>query len=632
MFRRILSAVGVVILGFVTVVGVVSWQLARVADTVAEAREVNVPVFRAAADVSEETGRLEKTVAGAFLVIQQGEITESRTAAQQSLGKINASLQSLRDPRFTGLLARELPARAPATPSADPSATPPGTPSPAAPPAAQVATTGTQLLKQLTEDIAGLSEATAQSFTLAEQRLKLRQELDTFREELSRVFRAAQPLAAIDAKAHAALSRATLAVLYSNSTRDLNFVGRARFKEGAVALEKSTLDAPARKLFDDLKAQFEKTLEHALAASASKADFTFFTAEAQDVQRVIHRLREFAEGEFDAGQTGIAAQTATTVRLSLWLSFITISLGTVVAYFMARTITRRISHIVIDLTKSSDVVAGASTQVSANGRSLAEGSSSQAASLEETSASLEEISGMAKRNAEGASRAKAIATQTRAAADSGTAEVTSMNEAMEAIKTSSNGIAKIIKTIDEIAFQTNILALNAAVEAARAGEAGAGFAVVAEEVRALAQRSASAAKETADKIEDSVTKSHHGATVCNRVASRLQEIAVKSREVDELIAEIATASNEQTEGIEQVNKAVGAMDRVVQSTAAQAEEGAGVAQELTTQSESLRQCVDQLAHVVSGGRGGSSVPASDPDRASAQKTAATEPKPDPVAA
>ena len=203
-------------------------------------------------------------------------------------------------------------------------------------------------------------------------------------------------------------------------------------------------------------------------------------------------------------------------------------------------------------------------------------------------------------NSEGAQRANELTRQTRTAADAGTRDVQAMNAAMDAIKASSDGIAKIIKTIDEIAFQTNILALNAAVEAARAGEAGAGFAVVAEEVRALAQRSATAAKETADKIDDSVTKSRHGAEVCSKVAAGLHEIATKSRQVDELVAEIAQASTEQTQGIDQVNQAVSQMDKVVQASAARAEEGAGVAQELIAQSTSLQQSVVDLALLVGG--------------------------------
>jgi methyl-accepting chemotaxis protein len=177
-----------------------------------------------------------------------------------------------------------------------------------------------------------------------------------------------------------------------------------------------------------------------------------------------------------------------------------------------------------------------------------------------------------------------------------------MNTAMDAIKGASAGIAKIIKTIDEIAFQTNILALNAAVEAARAGEAGAGFAVVADEVRALAQRSATAAKETAAKIEDSVSKSKHGAEVCTKVAAGLQEITHKSRGVDDLIAEIATASHEQTSGISQVNEAVSQMDKAVQASAARAEEGASVSHELITQSQSLQKCVQDLQQLVGGGK------------------------------
>jgi uncharacterized phage infection (PIP) family protein YhgE len=178
-----------------------------------------------------------------------------------------------------------------------------------------------------------------------------------------------------------------------------------------------------------------------------------------------------------------------------------------------------------------------------------------------------------------------------------------MSAAMEAIKASSNDIAKIIKTIDEIAFQTNILALNAAVEAARAGEAGMGFAVVADEVRNLAQRRAQAAKDTAVKIEGAISKTAQGVEISAKVAQGLQEIVTKARHVDELAAEVAAASREQSQGIDQVNSAVSQMDKVTQSNAANAEESASAAEELNTQAATLKDVVQDLLQLVDGDRG-----------------------------
>ncbi len=275
-------------------------------------------------------------------------------------------------------------------------------------------------------------------------------------------------------------------------------------------------------------------------------------------------------------------------------------LGIILAWLINRRISRTLNSIAGQLGDSSAQVASAAGQVSSSSQSLAEGASQQAAALEETSASLEEISSMTKRNADSAAQAKSLSNQTRGAAETGSTDVQAMNTAMDAIKTSSGNIAKIIKTIDEIAFQTNILALNAAVEAARAGEAGAGFAVVAEEVRALAQRSATAAKETAEKIEDAITKSDHGASISAKVATSLNEIVDKARKVDSLVGEIAQASQEQSQGITQVLGAVGQMDKITQANAANAEEGASAAEELSGQARMMDDAVLELKQLVGG--------------------------------
>jgi methyl-accepting chemotaxis protein len=271
--------------------------------------------------------------------------------------------------------------------------------------------------------------------------------------------------------------------------------------------------------------------------------------------------------------------------------------------FNQRAIVRPLAATIKQLEEASNQTAAASREISDASQSLAEGASEQAASLEETSASLEEMASMTKRNAEHSQKANELARQTRAAAEKGAADMQTMNQAMDAIKASSDDIVKIIKTIDEIAFQTNILALNAAVEAARAGEAGLGFAVVAEEVRALSQRSAQAAKETSDKIQGAIDKTSQGVGISTKVATALVDIVERARQVDQLAAEVANASREQTQGIDQVNTAVSQMDKVTQSTAASAEESAAAAQELHSQSETLKASVSQLLKLVSGDHG-----------------------------
>jgi methyl-accepting chemotaxis protein len=246
-------------------------------------------------------------------------------------------------------------------------------------------------------------------------------------------------------------------------------------------------------------------------------------------------------------------------------------------------------------------VVSAAGQVSSSSQSLAEGASEQAASIQETGSSLEEMSSMTKRNAENSQKANDLAKQAHTAAEKGALDMRQMTAAMEGIKSSSDDIAKIIKTIDEIAFQTNILALNAAVEAARAGEAGMGFAVVAEEVRSLSQRCAQAAKETSAKIEGAIGKTAEGVEISGKVVKVLSEIVNRVREVDELVTEVAGATREQNQGIEQINKAVSQMDQVTQTNAANAEESAAAAEELNAQAESMNAAVAELLALVGGG-------------------------------
>lgn len=280
--------------------------------------------------------------------------------------------------------------------------------------------------------------------------------------------------------------------------------------------------------------------------------------------------------------------------------FIVILLGFGLSLIIIKSITGPINEVIEGLGEGANQVASAAGQVASSSQSLAEGASEQAASLEETSSSLEEMSSMTKSNAGNAAQADNLMREAREIVRKASDSMGNLTQSIAEISDASRQTQKIIKTIDEIAFQTNLLALNAAVEAARAGEAGAGFAVVAEEVRNLALRSAEAAKNTATMIEDTVKKVSDGSILLDQTNTAFSEMASSSSKVAELVSEIAGASDEQARGIELINRAVSEMDKVTQQNAANAEESASASEELSAQSEQMMDFVSRLVVLAKG--------------------------------
>ena len=318
-------------------------------------------------------------------------------------------------------------------------------------------------------------------------------------------------------------------------------------------------------------------------------------------QTLLRSLDEFSEIQVAKAKTdvGAATQSASSGKLWIWLILAaSMLLGGIPAFFVVRNVSLVLRSAVDELSGGAQQVASAAGQVSSSSQSLAQGASVQAASLEETAASSEEITSRTRKNADNSRSAATVMAQVDEKVTEANHNLQEMVTSMQEITASSDKISKIIKVIDEIAFQTNILALNAAVEAARAGEAGMGFAVVADEVRNLAQRSAQAAKDTAGLIEESIAKSAEGSHKLDRVAAAVRNITEHATRVKALVDEVNVGSQEQARGIEQISRAISQMDQVTQNNAASAEESASASEELNAQAEVMMSIVNKLYSMV----------------------------------
>jgi methyl-accepting chemotaxis protein/methyl-accepting chemotaxis protein-1 (serine sensor receptor) len=291
---------------------------------------------------------------------------------------------------------------------------------------------------------------------------------------------------------------------------------------------------------------------------------------------------------------GLIASITQGKGITLTAAFSGIAVAAALGFYVVSALKGQLGHLIHEISQGAEQVASAASQISSASQSLAQGTSQQAASLEETSASTEEINSMAKRNSENSHSAADLVKASEQRFTDTNRSLAQMVEAMSEINASSDKISKIIKVIDDIAFQTNILALNAAVEAARAGEAGMGFAVVADEVRNLAQRCAQAARDTAGLIEESIAKSNGGQEKVQQVAKAISAITDQSTQVRTLVDEVHLGSQEQSRGIDQIGKAMVQMEQMTQKAAASAEESASAAEELTAQSAALKDIVHRL--------------------------------------
>jgi X-X-X-Leu-X-X-Gly heptad repeat protein len=434
--------------------------------------------------------------------------------------------------------------------------------------------------------------------------------MDTAVQQLNLLFaqsRKQKAAADVNAEFQLAISKAkNYAILKDGKNKDKTADHLKNAMDDAALLQTLAASDDEKRIFGDIA--------NAVASVQPKVNALLATAVPKDkAEALYHAYLENITEPFDQAISSyvVALDERTATELEqkiratkalLMLGVMLVIVGLALNLSVALGVSKSLGELIGALNDGVEQVATGSNQVAGSSQQLAEGASESASSLEETSSSMEEMASMTRQNSENATRANRLMEEARAAVDKGSLSVESTLKSMLEMNESAEKVSRIIKTIEEIAFQTNLLALNAAVEAARAGDHGRGFAVVAEEVRNLASRSASAARDTALLIEENARRAGLGMQVSSEAGKSLAEIVQSSTKVAALIGEIAAASQEQSRGIGEINSAVGQMDKVTQRVTANAEELSSASEEMSSQAMLLRDMVRRLVRIVEGGR------------------------------
>ena len=380
-----------------------------------------------------------------------------------------------------------------------------------------------------------------------------------------------------------------------------------------------------RKAWNDYRSEHQKVIDLLNGSAADKKEaYDIASYDARDkfrnAQILLDKLLELNIAATDAAVRESDRQAKATVWAALFIAVAGVAGSMILGIWLSASISRNLNLVVASLSENSDQVLSTARSLSASAQVLADGAAAEAASLEETTSAMEEVSSMVNRNSENSARAKDLADRAGSSVERASASMSAMLVSMKEISATSEVTGKIVKSIDGIAFQTNILSLNAAVEAARAGEAGASFAVVADEVRTLAQRVAKEAQSTSELIEEAIRKIHDGTALMEKTHADFRDAASSMNSVTQLVGEISVASLEQARGIGEVGRAITQVDQVTQRTAANAEEIASSAEQLSSWSGSLETTVARIMEMV---RGADSVGAGHP----VESDAAAAPKP-----